>query len=100
MTDMEKNIKDLELKGYTDQFKLEKGKLLDLANNKKYKPADIKAVNFFRYEGISDPDDTSVLYVIETCDGRKGTVIDAYGLYSDDDLGVFFKEVEINKKTS
>lgn len=99
MTDMDKNVKQLEEQGYTDQFKLEKGKLLDLSNNKKYQPKDIKAVNFYRYEGISDPDDMSVLYAIETCDGRKGTVIDAYGLYSDDDLGEFMKQVEINKKT-
>jgi hypothetical protein len=100
MTDMDKNVSELEQQGYTDQFQLEKGKLLNLATNKKYVPKDIKAVNFYRYEGISDPDDMSVLYAIETCDGRKGTLVDAYGLYSDDDIGAFMKEVEINKKTS
>ncbi|MER3463821.1 MAG: hypothetical protein C4329_04785 [Chitinophagaceae bacterium] len=99
MTEMGKNVNQLEQQGYTDQLRLEKGKLLDLTNNKKYTPKDIKVVNFYRYEGISDPDDMSILYAIETCDGRKGTVIDAYGLYSDDNLGDFMKEVQINKKT-
>lgn len=100
MTDMEKCVNKLESQGFKDQFKVEKGKLLDLMNNKKYKPKDVKAVNFFRFEGITDPDDMSILYAIETSDGRKGTLINAYGLYSDDDTDTFMREVEINKKTT
>jgi hypothetical protein len=43
----------------------------------------------------------SILYVIETSDGRKGTLIDAYGLYADDNIGEFMKEVEdIQKKVT
>jgi hypothetical protein len=101
MTDMEKCLKRLEEKGYTDQFKVEKKLLLSLTDaKKKYKPKDVKAVNFYRFEGISDPDDMSILFAIETCDGNKGTLIDAYGHYSDDDTGAFMQEVDINKKVS
>ncbi|MFL5740801.1 MAG: hypothetical protein ACJ75B_11325 [Flavisolibacter sp.] len=100
MTDLEKCLNKLEAEGYTDQYKVEKGKLLDLTNNKKYKAKEVKAVNFFRFEGITDPEDMSILYAIETSDGRKGTLIDAYGMYSDDDTGAFMQEVEINKKAS
>jgi hypothetical protein len=42
----------------------------------------------------------SVLYAIETADGNKGTLVDAYGLYADDDTGEFMKEVEIHKKVT
>ncbi|MBD0368348.1 MAG: hypothetical protein ICV53_19865, partial [Flavisolibacter sp.] len=84
-----------------DQFRVEKKYLQSLTDKKKkYKPKDVKAVNFYRFEGISDPDDMSILYAIETCDGRKGTLIDAYGNYSDDDTGAFMQEVDINKKVS
>ena len=100
MTDLEKVVKELEEKGYTDEYKIEKKHLLSLSNNKKYKPKDVKAVNFYRFEGISNPDDTSILYAIETCDGRKGTLIDAYGTYADDSISEFIKTVEINKKTN
>src|SRR5689334_7484931 len=100
MTDMEKCLNKLEANGYTDQYKVEKGKLHDLSNDKKYKPKDVKAVNFFRFEGITDPDDMSILYAIETSDGRKGTLVNAYGLYSDDDTDEFMKQVEVNKKTT
>lgn len=101
MTDMEKCVRRLEEKGYHHQFRVEKKHLVSLTDKKKkYKPKDVKAVNFFRFEGVSDPDDMSILYAIETCDGTKGTLIDAYGNYSDDDTGAFMQEVGVNKKVS
>lgn len=101
MTDMEKCMNRLEQKGYTDQFRVEKKRLKSVNDDKKsYKPEDVKAVNFFRFEGISDPDDMSILYAIETCDGRKGTLVDAYGNYSDEDTGAFMQDVDIHKKVS
>lgn len=99
MTDLEKVQENLEKYGYTEQFRVEKGKLVGMESKKKYKPADVKAVNFYRFEGISDPDDMSILYAIETCDGSKGTLTDAYGRYSDEETGDFMKQVEVAKKT-
>ena len=98
MTELEKCLNKLEGEGYTDQYKVEKGKLCDLTNNKKYKAKDVKAVNFYRFEGNSNPDDMSILYAIETSDGRKGTLVDAYGFYSDDETGEFMNQIEISKK--
>jgi hypothetical protein len=98
MTDLEKCLDKLESEGYTDQFRVEGGKLCDLTNNKKYKAKEVKAVNYYRFEGISNPDDMSILYAIETSDGRKGTLVDAYGAYSDDETGQFVNQITINKK--
>lgn len=101
MTDLEKCMNRLEEKGYKDQFRVEKKRLKSMTDAKKsYKPEDVNAVNFYRFEGISDPDDMSILYAIETCDGRKGTLVDAYGRYSDEDTGAFMQDVDINKKVS
>jgi len=101
MTGMQKCLDKLEEQGYTDQFKVEKKYLQSLTDaKKKYKAKEINAVNFFRFEGDSDPDDMSILYAIETTDGRKGTLIDAYGNYSDDDTGAFMQDVDISKKVS
>jgi hypothetical protein len=101
MTDLQKCLNKLETQGYTDQFKVEKKLLQSLTDaKKKYKAKDVKAANFYRFEGITDPGDMSILYAIETCDGRKGTLIDAYGHYSDDDTGAFMQDVDINKKVS
>jgi hypothetical protein len=98
MTDLEKCLNKLEAEGYSNQYRVEKGLLVDLTNKKKYKAKDVRVANFYRFEGISNPDDMSILYAIETADGNKGTLIDAYGMYSDDDTGAFLQAVEINKK--
>ena len=101
MTDLQKCINTLEEQGYKDQFKVEKDRLQSLTDpKKKYKAKDVKAVNFYRFEGDSNPDDMSILYAIETVDGQKGTLIDAYGNYSDDATGEFMQDVDINKKVS
>ena len=56
-------------------------------------------VDFFRFEGQSDPADSAIMYVIETTDGLKGILIDAYGAYADEHVNKFMAEVEeINKK--
>ena len=101
MTELDKCHKKLEEKGYADQFQATAEGLKCVENGKVYNPAEVKVPNFFRFEGISDPDDMSILYVIETADGRKGTLVDAYGLYADDNLGQFMIEVEdIQKKVT
>lgn len=85
--------------GYTDSFKVTKQGLHSSARDRYYKPEQIKVNNFYRFEGESDPADNSILYVIETADGLKGTLIDAYGAYSDGSVNKFMMEVEeINKK--
>ncbi|RYF84585.1 MAG: hypothetical protein EON98_08810 [Chitinophagaceae bacterium] len=98
MNNEENLMTNLEKHGYNEQFKVQKNKLVSLTTNKTYESKDVKAVNFYRFEGISDPDDMSILYAIETCDGAMGTLTDAYGRYSDEDTGEFMKQVEIEKK--
>ena len=87
--------------GYKEDFLIDDGLLKCVDTEKLYKPNEISIVNFFRFEGQTDPDDSSIMYVIETNDGKKGTVIDAYGAYSDPDISEFIKEVEnIQKKSA
>lgn len=90
-----KAVKD----GYRDSFKVTKQGLFSNQRNKTYKPDEVRVIDFFRFEGVSDPADNSILYVIETTDGDKGTLIDAYGTYADEAINKFMTEVqEINKK--
>ena len=46
---------------------------------KYYQPEDLKIIKTYRFEGESNPDDASVLYVIEASDGLIGYCLDAYG---------------------
>lgn len=85
--------------GYTDSFKVTRQGLYSCVKDRYFNAEDVRVINFYRFEGESDPADNSIMYVIETADGLKGTLIDAYGPYSDDSVNKFMNEVEeINKK--
>ncbi|MGZ8544590.1 MAG: hypothetical protein ACXWV0_04800 [Flavisolibacter sp.] len=85
--------------GYTEDFRVSDLGLESLNKPVTYKPEEIEVVNFYRFEGESDPDDNAILYIIETNDGTKGTLIDAYGVYNDAKVAQFMKDVEaIHKK--
>ncbi len=87
--------------GYTEGFKITDAGLVALNHQRTYQPEEIEVVNFFRFEGMSDPDDNAVLYVIKTNDEVKGILIDAYGIYNDPQISRFMKRVEnIQKKVT
>lgn len=87
--------------GYKEEFAVNDDLLRALSTDKTYKPEEVKIVNFFRFEGQTDPADSSILYVLETVDGTKGTLVDAYGPDADADKTLFIKQVEdIHKKNS
>ena len=87
--------------GYTDTFKVTERGLYSAAKEKYFSPEQVHVHNFYRFEGESDPADNSIMYVIETQDGLKGTIIDAYGPYSDVNVSAFMKLVEdLNKKVT
>jgi len=89
------------LDGYDDDFKITDKGLKSLKTEKVYQPDDINVINFFRFEGQSDPNDNTIMYVIETSDGLKGTLVDAYGAYADRQVSEFMNHVEsIQKKTT
>ncbi len=86
-------------KGYTENFKVITKGLCTQDEKAIYIPEDIAITNFYRFEGYSDPQDNSILYLIETKDGRKGTLIDAYGADADAKISNFIRNVEeIQKK--
>ena len=84
--------------GYTEDFTITDDGLKSVSKTINYKPNEINVVNYFRFEGESDPDDNAILYVIETIDGTRGTLIDAYGVYNDSKVSNFMEEVNNIKK--
>src|SRR5690554_6383451 len=45
----------------------------------KWKAGDLDVVKYYLFEGLSDPGDNTILYIIETKGGRKGLLVDVYG---------------------
>lgn len=84
----------LNREGYTADFKVTNGRLNVMGTAKEYTPEQVQIVDFYRFEGESDPDDMSILYAIETNDGVKGTISNSYGTYADSHIDAFMKQVE------
>ena len=94
-------INKMQAEGYTEDFKVSENGLLSLQHERLYQPGDIQIRNFYRFEGASDPADNSILFAIETNDGVKGLLTDAYGPYADPLVATFLEEVEeIQKKNA
>lgn len=98
MRDMAQTTNKLLQQGFDKNFKATEDGLLCIETNRVYKPGDILVANFYRFEGISDPSDNSILYAIESTDGIKGTLVDAYGAYSDRDVEKFMKQVKMEER--
>jgi hypothetical protein len=80
--------------GYKEDFKATREGLESASTRKLYTPNEVKVITSFRFEGFSDPGDSAVLYVIETADGVKGTLIDGCGNLADPLVYKFILDVE------
>lgn len=80
--------------GYKEDFIATREGLESSSTRKLYSPNDVKVITSFRFEGFSDPLDSAVLYVLETSDGLKGTLIDGYGTLADPFVYKFILDVE------
>lgn len=93
-------IDALTKEGYTEDFKAEEKFIKGLYSKKEYNPEDLKIIATYRFEVLSDPDDQTVLYVIQANDGTKGTLAAAYNAQFDqnDELIRKIKSIEIIMK--
>lgn len=74
---------DLRKRGYTLDFNLKESCLHCAQENLELSPLDFEVVEVYRFEGMTDPGDSAVVYAIESTDGLKGVLVNAYGVYAD-----------------
>ena len=86
---------ELKSKGFSRDFVFREEKLMLMdGDHKKYGSNDLTIIEEYRFEGDSDPGMMTILYALEGKDGVKGTISNAYGVNSDDNLGEFMKNVK------
>jgi hypothetical protein len=85
----------LKKKGFTYEFDIKNANLYHKDAEKEFKAHQLKVVEIHRFEGLTNPADSSILYAILCEDGSKGLLVDAYGMYADTDKTAFMSEVEI-----
>ena len=93
-------LDDLTQRGFTEHFEAA-GLGLHAASDGRTFPADQLTIReVYRFEGVSDPDDMSILYAIESRDGTRGTLVDAFGVYSDPAVSAVLESVPIGRAPS
>ena len=100
MNTMTDCINRLQNDGYNENFIAKENGLEAPSVKKIYLAKQVKIVNFYRFEGESDPADNSIVYAIETDDDLKGMLVDSYGgPYANRKVSQFINDVEeITKK--
>lgn len=84
MTTLSAVLEKLRIKKRDNEFKMTADGF-GIGNGKYYTPDQLKIIKTYRFEGDSDPADSSIIYLIEAQNGLIGYSMDAYGVYSDHD---------------
>ncbi|MCC9165410.1 hypothetical protein [Pontibacter harenae] len=85
----------LRKEGYKTDFKInDDGRLSTMDDKNTYGPTEARIIDFYRFEGETNPDDMAILYVLETVDGLKGSITNSYGPYADEKIDNFMKQIE------
>ncbi|RAJ85710.1 hypothetical protein CLV59_102415 [Chitinophaga dinghuensis] len=102
MTTLTRVLEKLHDRGFDHELKMsDHGRMQSPDTSKIYDPEDLLIVKTYRFEGESDPSDSSVLYVLEDKEGDKGYVLDAYGTYTTHDesgFNEFIKKIPVEDR--
>lgn len=76
-------IKDLQSRGYNEDFNLQPTCIECPSLKLQLHPEEFMIDEFYRFEGMSNPDDNSIVFAISSPRGIKGILVDAYGVYAE-----------------
>ncbi len=91
-------IQGLKELGYTYDFNLMDTHIHCKDIPTTFGPDDFNVSAVFRFEGMSNPSDNSILYAIETLTGIKGVLLDSYGVYSGEISDELLQKLNISYK--
>lgn len=89
-------LDDLTSRGFTIDFDLKSDQDGYGFQQLQLHPDDFEIVEVYRFEGLTNPDDSAVLYAIVGKNGQKGISLNAYGLYADPVLAKLMANVNIH----
>lgn len=93
-------VDGLARRGFAEGFRVAEGGLRALGTGERLCPRNLVIRAFYRFEGISDPDDMAVVYAVESDNGLRGMLIDAFGTYADPALAAVLSQVPVRRATT
>jgi hypothetical protein len=91
---MSEVMNDLEKKGFTHNFRIVGNRMISNETKNAFSPEDVYLIHQYRFEGESNPGDSSILYALSTANGEKGMVINSYGVDADLNTSDFLDRIE------
>lgn len=88
-------MEDLARSGFIEHFGVRGEELRSFDSGRVFRAGEVVVREFHRFEGVSDPDDMAIVYAIEGQGGVRGTLVDAFGAYSDPAVSAFLAGVPI-----
>jgi hypothetical protein len=88
-------INNLKQRGYVLDFNLEENELICLEPSLKLHPEQFHIHEVYRFENNTDPADEAILFAIESDDGYKGILLNAYGAKNDSMADALVKKLKI-----
>jgi hypothetical protein len=89
-------ISELQHEGFTEDFNLVADGIESKALKSTWEAGDLEVVKFYRFEGMTNPGDNTILYLITTSDGKKGLLVDNYGADSGPVSAEMIKKLRID----
>ncbi|WHZ24604.1 MAG: hypothetical protein OJF47_003716 [Nitrospira sp.] len=97
-TNMTEAIQDLRKRGFVANFEFLDQEFRDVESEKTFTADELTILEHYRFEGASDPEDMAVVYAIESQDGTRGIIADAFGVYANPQLGEFLNSVILREE--
>src|SRR6267154_5069162 len=92
-------IRELKLNGYVHDFNLHPEWIEWPPLKLKMGPKDFHVDEVHRFEGATNPDDSAVLYAVNSWAGVKGLIVDAYGAYAETLSTEMIEHLRIDSQT-
>lgn len=86
-----KALEELKAKGFTLDFNLQEEVIIQ-------NPNDYEIIHIYRYEGESNPDDSAVVYGIQSKHDENGVFVAGYSANSESQAAKVLREISIKRK--
>ena len=92
-------IRELKKRGYVHDFNIHPEWIECPPLKLKFGPNEFHIDEVHRFEGMTDPDDSAVLYAVNSWAEVKGLIVDAYGVYAATLNADMIKKLKIDSNT-
>jgi hypothetical protein len=86
--------------GFKNTFQIKDGELHCVESEQSFPPENLLLKGAYRFEGPSNPDDMSIVYALETTDGTRGIIMDAFGVRANRAISEFMGRVQDDRGTA